>query len=156
MFNLGKSNEEQIANIKGNASDLVDNTLDSAAEVASDVQYSVKKTANKLQEKTSNALNNTKDDAMTLIENLKALLSDNASKTDYNRIKNEALTAKDEALDKANEWKDVVQYEVTSAIENANAKTKKVITEQPLLSLGIAVGAGVLLGYVLGNKQSNK
>lgn len=149
MFNIGKSNEDKVDNIKENATTLLDTTQENLAELASDVKHSVTKASNKIEGKTSEAVNNTKDDAMTLINNLKALLSENTNST-------KIQDAKQQAFDKASEWKILVQDEVTRAIETTNAKTKKAVTEQPLLSLGIAVAAGVLLGYVLGHKQSDK
>ncbi len=148
MFNIGKNDEEKISNIKENASDLVNTAQENLTELASDVKHSVSRASNKIEGKTSEAVNNTKDDAMTLINNLKALLSENANTS-------KIQDAKQQAYNKASEWKELVQDEVTRAIETTNAKTKKAVTEQPLLSLGIAVAAGVLLGYVLGHKQSD-
>jgi len=45
---------------------------------------------------------------------------------------------------------------VTHAYEAGKERTVHTVQEKPLLSLGLAIGAGVLLGYILGSKQSSK
>lgn len=152
MFNLNKNNEVKFSDIKNNATDLADSVQENIAEISeeisSDVKQSVSKMSNKVQEKAKETIKESQDDAMTLINNLRALLSENVNT-------NTMRDVKEQVFDKASEWKNLVQDEVTRTIEASNAQTKKVVREQPLLSLGIAVGAGILLGYVLGNKQSS-
>ncbi len=144
MFNISKNNEVKVSDLKDNATDLVETAQEGIAEISSDVKHA----AGKLQDKTQGKIKETKEDAMRLINDLKALLAENTSASRINEVK-------EQVLDKAGEWKSLVQDEVARAIETTNAKTKKVVTEQPLLSLGVAVAAGVLLGYVLGHKQSS-
>ena len=144
MFNINKDNEVKTSELKENANDLMNTAQESFTEISGDV----KQATSKLQDKAQSKIKETKEDAMTLVNNLKTLLSENTTANKINE-------AKDHALDKAVEWKGIVQDEVARAIEATNAQTKKVVTEKPLLSLAVALAAGVLLGYVLGNKQSS-
>ncbi len=144
MFNINKDNEVKTSELKENANDLMNTAQESFTEISGDV----KQATSKLQDKAQSKIKETKEDAMTLVNNLKTLLSENTTANKINE-------AKDHALDRAVEWKGIVQDEVARAIEATNAQTKKVVTEKPLLSLAVALAAGVLLGYVLGNKQSS-
>lgn len=63
---------------------------------------------------------------------------------------------KAQVLDKADEWKHSLKDEVTRAVDVSTAQTKKAVREQPLLTLGVAIGAGLLIGYLLGHKESSE
>ena len=136
--------DPKVEELKNDAKNLVENTQNTIAEVGSDV----KDAANRIQDKTQSKISDTKQEALALINSLKALLSENMTAERMRDVK-------DATLNKAGEWKTLVQDEVATALDAANTRTKRVVAEQPLLSLGVALAAGVLLGYVLGNKQSD-
>ncbi len=144
MFTTNKDNEVKVSDLKENTADLMNTTKEKFNELSADVNQA----EGKLQDNAQAKIKEVKDDAMTLINNLKTLLSENTTASKINE-------AKERAYDKAAEWKNLVQAEVAHAIEVTNAQTRRVVTEKPLVSLAAALAAGVLLGYVLGNKQSS-
>ena len=144
MFNTNKDNEVKVSDLKEKATDLVDTAQENINEFSSDL----KQAQSNVQDKARAKIKETKDDAISLINNLKTLLSEN---TTASKIQD----AKELAFDKAAEWKTLVQDQVTHAIEVTNEQTKRVVSEKPLISMAVALAAGVLLGYVLGNKQSS-
>ncbi len=145
MFNLNKTPETKNSEIKENFTQLVDTTKENISDVAKDVKQSANKLGSKMQEKGSE----TKQDALELIDSLKALLANSTESTDTDLIK-------EQVTNKVAEWKALIQHEVTNAVESSKARTTKVLHEQPFTSLAVAVGAGILIGYLLGNKQSSK
>lgn len=140
MFNLNKNND-----VKKAVSNLVNTAEDNVADIASDV----KNTATSLRSKTKASVKEPKNYALELINNLKELLIE----TDYSK---KAHHMKAQVLDKADEWKHSLKDEVTRAVDVSTAQTKKAVREQPLLTLGVAIGAGLLIGYLLGHKESSE
>ena len=64
---------------------------------------------------------------------------------------------KTQILDKANQLKGLVKDEASHAYEVTKDRATQTVQEKPITTLAIAVGAGVLLGYILGSKtHSNK
>ncbi len=139
MFN---SNKEEL---KDKAANLADQVKDNVQDVASDVRRSADRIGQNLQEKTLE----TKHEALSVIDSLKSLINQYTSSANVADIKNQIL-------DKAYELKGTVKDEVTHAYEAGKERTVHTVQEKPLLSLGLAIGAGVLLGYILGSKQSSK
>jgi len=60
---------------------------------------------------------------------------------------------KNEVANRLLEWKGVVQDEVKHAVDVSRSQTEKVVRDQPLVSLAVAVGAGILIGYLVGNSK---
>jgi ElaB/YqjD/DUF883 family membrane-anchored ribosome-binding protein len=145
MFNLNKTPETNTSEIKENFNQLVDTTKGNISEVAKDVKQSASKLGSKVQEKG----NETKQDALELIESLKALLAQNTESANAEHIK-------DQITNKVGEWKSLIQHEVANAVETSKAQTTRALREQPFMSLAVAIGAGIVIGYVLGNSQSSK
>ena len=146
MFNVNK-NPEDKANLsikeleaKDAASQFVDHTKEGFADVANDVKNS----ANDLGEKIQRQGKQTKEEAYHVIASLKSLL---AQYTDAFR----AGEIKDQIVEKAVELKGVVQNEMAHAKE----RTVQTVHDKPVVSLAVALGAGVLLGYILGSKQNS-
>lgn len=140
MFN---SNKEQ--DLKDKAAQLAENAKNNVEDIASDVRHSAEKIGHELQQKTTE----TKHEAMNVIDSLKSLINQYASSSNVSDIKNQIL-------DKAYELKGTVKDEVSHAYSAGKERTVQTVQEKPLLSLGLAIGAGVLLGYILGSKQSSK
>ena len=144
MFNLNKKPETNPSEIKENFTTLVDTTKSSLSEVAQDAKQSASKLGSKVQEKSKE----TTQDALELIDSLKALLAKNVDATNTAQIK-------DQIVNKVSEWKGLIQGEVGNAVEISKAQTTKALREQPFMSLAVAIGAGIVIGYVLGNSISN-
>jgi ElaB/YqjD/DUF883 family membrane-anchored ribosome-binding protein len=145
MFNLGKKEVSTQEELKDKAVSLVANVKNDVLEVTDDV----KKTANNVSNKVQQSSKEAKQDAINLIDSLKALLAEYTGDT-------KATALKDEFVEKAVELKGVVQDEVTHAYEVGKERTAQAVQDKPLLSLAVALGAGVLVGYILGTKQSSK
>jgi len=147
MFNLNKSTQDTIneaqAEIKSQSSDLIDNTKARIADISADVKSKASNIGDKVHTKASE----TKQDALDLVNNLKALLAKTEDATDPEQVKHEVTN-------RLVEWKSLIAEEVRNAVDTSKEQTEKVVREQPLVSLAVAVGAGVLIGYLLGNKQS--
>lgn len=144
MFNLSNK-EETAVDIKNQAADLVANVKDSAVEVGNDIKQAANNVGDKVQQKSVAA----KYEANEVINSLKALLAEYTNSTTANRIKNQIV-------DKAVEIKGVVQDEVSHAYQAGKERTVQTVQEKPILSIAVALGAGVLLGYILGTKKSSK
>ncbi len=140
MFNINKQDD-----LKNKAADLADNVKDNVEQVTKDVKRSAESIGNSVQQKAVE----TKHEALNVIDSLKSLLAQYTNSTNVNELKNQIL-------DKAYELKGTVKDEVTHAYETSKERTVQTVQDKPLLSLGLAVGAGLLLGYILGSKQSSK
>ena len=145
MFNINKTPETKSSEVKENISEFVDNTKENINDVANDVKASASNLSSKLQEKSRE----TKEDAYHVIDSLKSLL---AQYTDGSK----ATEIKNQIVDKAVELKGVVQDEVTHAYQAGKERTVQTVQDKPILSLAVALGAGILVGYILGTKQSSK
>lgn len=140
MFNVNKPED-----LKNKAANLAENVKDNVEEVATDVKRSAESIAQSVQQKTEE----TRREASNVIESLKSLVAQYTSATNVTELKNQII-------DKALELKGTVKDEVTHAYEVSRDRAAQTVQEKPILSLGLALGAGVLLGYILGSKQSSK
>jgi ElaB/YqjD/DUF883 family membrane-anchored ribosome-binding protein len=132
------------ADVKDNVSNLVNNTKDTASDMANEARASASRMGDTLQERTVE----TRSEVLNVINSLKALI---AQYTDFDR----ATDLKNQLVDKAVEIKGVVQDEVANAYHLGKERTVQTVQDKPLASVAIALGAGVLLGYILGSKQSH-
>ncbi len=96
-----------------------------------------------------NTATQSKHEALGVVNSLKNLLAQYASSTNVNALK-------EQILDKAYELKGTVTDEVAHAYQVSKDRTVHTVQEKPLVSLGLAIGAGLLLGYILGSKNSTK
>lgn len=131
--------------VKNKAANLADNVRSNVDQIASDVKRSAENIGNAVQEKTAE----TKREALNVIDSLKSLLASYTNSTNVNELKNQIL-------DKAYQLKGTVKDEVNHVYEVSRDRTAQTVQDKPLMSLGLAIGAGVLLGYILGSKQSSK
>lgn len=138
MFNSTKTNE-----IKDNAEELASTAKAAVSDVAADAKGAAQQLGKKIQSKTEDA----KSDAEALIASLRELLSEKPVETKASEIK--ARIA-----DQYSNWKETVQEEVAHAVNESQARSRRVLNEQPLLTLAVAVGAGAFIGYLIGNHQS--
>ena len=140
MFNSNKQEE-----LKDKAANLADTVKDNAEEVANDVRRSAERIGNTVQQKSYE----TRQEASSVIDSLKALINQYTNSTNVAEIKNQIL-------DKAYQLKGTVKDEVAHAYAAGKERTEHAVQDKPLVSLGLAIGAGLLLGYILGSKQSSK
>ena len=140
MFNINKPSD-----IKDQATNLASDIKSDVREIAQDVKQSANEVGAKLQVKSQQA----KNEATNVIDSLKALLAEYTDSSKANQIK-------DQIVGKATELKHVVQDEVTHAYETGKARTLQTVQDKPIASLAVAVGVGLLIGYILGTKQSSK
>ena len=132
-------------NLKDKASQLAENVKGNVEDVANDVKDSAERISNNFQNRTAE----TKQEASNVIASLKSLINQYTSSTNVADIKNQIL-------DKAHELQGTVKDEVAHAYTAGRDRAAQTVQDKPLLTLGLAVGAGVLLGYILGSKQSSK
>jgi ElaB/YqjD/DUF883 family membrane-anchored ribosome-binding protein len=152
MFNLGKDNSkensktEDIRNQAANLANSVKSNVETVTDtVKNDLQNDAKEVLNMVHVQTEE----TKAQALGVIESLKSLLGD------YTNGSNIA-DLKDQIVDKANQLKGLVKDEASHAYEVSRNRTVQTVHEKPIASLAVAVGAGVLLGYILGSKTHSK
>ena len=142
MFDTTKDIKK--ADVKENVNQFVDSAKQNAAEVADEARNAAVNLGNKVSEKSLE----TKAEAANLIASLKSLLSQYTDLSRANELKNQVL-------DKAVELKGSVQDEVVNAYQVSRDRTVQTVQEKPITSLAVALGAGILLGYILGSKQSS-
>ena len=144
MFNLNKQDDvkDKAANlvnsVKANAENVTDKLKD-------DLQNEAKEVLNMVHVQTEE----TKAQALGVIESLKSLLGQYTSASNIADIK-------DQIVDKANQLKGLVKDEASHAYEVGRDRAVQTVHDKPIASLAVAVGAGVLLGYILGSKTHSK
>ena len=145
MYNIDNKDDINATDVKNQAADLAANIKGNAAEVGSDIKNAANQVGDKVYQKGMEV----KNEANDVIASLKALLMEYTDSATTTRIKNQIV-------DKAIEIKSVVQDEVAHAYQVSRDRTVQTVQEKPMLSLAVALGAGVLLGYILGTKKSSK
>lgn len=145
MFESIKNPGVKKTEVKENVSQFVDNAKQNASDLADEAKSAVDRVSSKVEEKGRE----TKAEALNVLESLKTLL---AQYTDLDR----ATEIKNQIVDKAVSIKDTVQDEVSNAYHTGKDRTVQTVQERPITALAVALGAGILLGYILGSKQSSK
>ena len=133
------------SDVKNQVANLANDVKNDAQDIANDVKQSASDLGDKLQEKGKSA----KNEANNVIASLKALLS---GYTDTSK----AAEFKDQIIHKAAELKLVMQDEVANAYEAGKARTLQTVQDKPITSIAVAAGVGLLIGYILGAKNSSK
>ena len=146
MFNPNK--QDDFNDVKDKAANLANNVRTNVENVASEVKSDIKNEASNLADTFHQQSVETKAQAVSVIESLKSLLSQYTSGSNIAEIKTQIL-------DKANQLKGLVKDEASHAYEVTKERATQTVQEKPITTLAIAVGAGVLLGYILGSKTHN-
>ncbi|HEY0563148.1 MAG TPA: DUF883 C-terminal domain-containing protein [Methylophilus sp.] len=135
MFNLKKDE------IKTTSEQLAHDGRVAVDHVAEQVKASAENAADKVAEKSEDL----KGQANHLIGSLKNVIQDytNASKIE-------------DITDKAAALKTAVTDEFNNVYSAGRSKAEVAVKENPLATLAIVAGAGLLIGYLLGTKQSSK
>ncbi len=139
MFNLSKEN------VRSDADKLAQDANSTIEKVADQIKTSAAKVSDKVINKTEA----TKDQAESLINSLRALLDDHKQRTKVEDFK-------DQIAGKAAELKHVVTDEVAHAYATTKQRAADTVKENPVGTLVLVAGVGLLLGYVLGSKQSSQ
>ena len=144
MFNLNKQDD-----VKDKAADLANSVKTNVENVTNTVKSDIKSEAEQIVDMVHSQSAETKAQAVSVIESLKSLLSQYTSGSNI-------VDIKDQIVDKANQLKGLVKEEASHAYEVSRDRTVQTVQERPIASLAVAVGAGVLLGYILGSKTNSK
>lgn len=140
MFNINAQDD-----LKDKAANLANNVKTNAETVADRIKNDVKNEANEVLNMVHVQSEETKAQAIGVIESLKSLLGQYTSASNIADIK-------DQIVDKANQLKGIVKDEASHAYEVGRDRTVQTVQDKPIASLAVAIGAGVLLGYILGSK----
>ena len=146
MFNPNK--QDDLNDVKDKAANLANNVRTNVENVANEVKSDIKNEASYLADTLHQQSVETKAQAVSVIESLKSLLSQYTSGSNIAEMKTQIL-------DKANQLKGLVKDEASHAYEVTRDRAAHTVQEKPITTLAIAVGAGVLLGYILGSKTHN-
>ena len=144
MFNLNKQDD-----VKEKAVDLANSVKTNVENVTDKVKSDIKNEAEQIVDMIHTHSAETKAQAVGVIESLKSLLSQYTTGSSI-------VDIKDQIVDKANQLKGLVKEEASHAYEVSRDRTVQTVQERPIASLAVAVGAGVLLGYILGTKTNSK
>lgn len=139
MFNLKKDE------IKTTTDQLAQDSRVAVDQMAEQLKSSSESAAGKVVEKSEDL----KSQANHLISSLKNVIQDysNASKI-------EGIT--EDISDKASALKTAVTDEFNNVYTAGKSKAEVAVKENPLATIAIVAGAGLLIGYLLGTKQSSK
>ena len=145
MFNLNKQDD-----VKDKAADLANSVKANVGNVTDKLKDDFQSEAEGMLNMVHVQSEETKAQAIGVIESLKSLLGQYTSASNIADIK-------DQIVDKANQLKGIVKDEASHAYEVSRDRTVQTVHDKPIASLAVAIGAGVLLGYILGTKtHSNK
>ena len=148
MFNPNK--QDDLNDVKDKAANLANNVRTNVENVTNEAKSDLKNEAANLVDMVHQQSVETKAQAVSVIESLKSLLSQYTSGSNIAEMKSQIL-------DKANQLKGLVKDEASHAYEVTKDRATQTVQDKPITTLAIAVGAGILLGYILGSKtHSNK
>ena len=147
MFNPNKPDD--LNDVKDKAANLANNLRTNVENVTNEVKSDIKNEAANLVDMVHQQSVETKAQAVGVIESLKSLVSSYTSGSNVAEMKTQIL-------DKANQLKDLVKDEASHVYEVTKERTTQTVQDKPMMTLAIAVGAGVLLGYILGSKAHSK
>lgn len=131
------SKEDQV---KKDAANAWENTKDSVAEFGRDVNNAARDVADSARD----AVRGTKNDANDLMTSIRDLLDDKSSSSErkLDRIR-------DKVIGHYDDLKSVAQERFGEMYETGREKGRKVLDEQPVTALAVAIGAGALIGFLL-------
>lgn len=148
MFNPIK--QDDLNDVKDKAANLANNLRTNVENVTNEAKSDLKNEAANLVDMVHQQSVETKAQAVSVIESLKSLLSQYTSGSNIAEMKSQIL-------DKANQLKGLVKDEASHAYEVTKDRATQTVQDKPITTLAVAVGAGILLGYILGSKtHSNK
>lgn len=147
MFNPSK--QDDLNDVKDKAVNLANSVKTNVENVSNEVKSDVRNEAEYLVDRVHQQTVETKAQAVSVIESLKSLLAQYTSSSNVAEIKTQIL-------DKANQLTGLVKDEASHAYTVTKDKATQTVQDKPIMTLAVAVGAGVLLGYILGSKSHSK
>ncbi len=144
MYNIGQQDD-----VKEKAANLANSVRTNVENVTNTVKSDLKTETEKVVDMVHQQSDETKAQVVGVIDSLKSLLLQYTSGANISEIKNQIL-------DKANQLKGLVKDEASHAYEVSRDRAVQTVHDKPIASLAVAVGAGVLLGYILGSKTHSK
>ena len=147
MFNPSK--QDDLNDVKDKAANLANSVKTNVEDTVNDVKNNVRNEAENFSNTVHEQAVETKAQAVSVIESLKSLLSQYTSSSNVAEMKTQIL-------DKANQLKGLVKDEANHAYTVTKDKATQTVQDKPIMTLAVAVGAGVLLGYILGSKSHSK
>ena len=143
MFNPNK--QDDLNDVKNKAANLAGNVRTNIDNVTDDVRNEADHLVDMVHQQGAD----TKAQAVGVIESLKSLLLQYTSSSNVAEIKSQII-------DKANQLKGLVKDEASHAYAVSKDKAVNTVQEKPITTLAVAIGAGILLGYILGSKTHSK
>ncbi|ABE49214.1 MULTISPECIES: hypothetical protein [Methylobacillus] len=134
MFNSNTASE-----IKDQASELAE----TAQETLSDSAKAGKASVRKLGRKLENKARDSKKEALALLESLRDILDPDAHSNATEHVI-------EQLSENFSEWSESLDKELSQVLKNSRIQPRQWLRKPSLLTLSLAVGAGVLVGYALG------
>lgn len=128
--------------------DKTEQLSEEAKDTVNKASSSVKSSANKANQSITNATNRTEDQADRLINGLRDLINQHSSPSNINAIK-------EKFVDKASHLRSMVGHELSTAYDISKERAAEQVKNHPVGTLALVAGTGLLLGFVLGTKQSS-
>jgi ElaB/YqjD/DUF883 family membrane-anchored ribosome-binding protein len=132
--------------------DKIQNKTNALAEEAKNgvnkASRELKSSADKANGAVDKTTNQAEDKAEALINGLRDLINDHSDITKEN-------TMKAQIIERASELKHVVGEEISHAYDVSKERAIESVKNHPAATLALVAGTGLLLGYVLGSKQSS-
>jgi ElaB/YqjD/DUF883 family membrane-anchored ribosome-binding protein len=147
MFNLIKNPE-----IKENAEDLVENAKLNAQEIKNEISEDADEIAAQVKKSTSQLGKKLKSKSVETKQDDKRFLSSIRHSLDTDKLSDKSTEFAEQLVVLTDSIKD----ELIDAFKASIAGTEKVVRKRTLLSLSIALGAGLTIGYVLAKKGTSE
>lgn len=133
---------------KGKIQNKTNELAQEAKNGLNEVSRELKSSASKANNTVDKTADQAEDKAEALINGLRDLINQHADATKANTIK-------EQLIGKATELKHVVGEEISHAYDVGKERTIESVKNHPVGTLALVAGTGLLLGYVLGSKQSS-
>jgi hypothetical protein len=145
-------NSSKNSDIKGDAKQLLGSVRENVVDITHEAGNAAKKLGRRVQSKSKS----TTAEAMSLIESAREFLSSKA-------VSDSAAEIKEQLAEQIVDWKDSIQQELLHAVElgkDSSGKIKtsseKLLKKRTLLTLSAVLGAGLLIGYLVGSANSEE
>ncbi|MCB5187853.1 hypothetical protein LG200_07525 [Methylobacillus caricis] len=133
MFSINKDSD-----LKKKVEDVAESTQDTAKEVIDETKASARKLGEKVQQKSRDS----KKEALALLESLKDVLDPDTHSSATENIINQLS-------ENFSEWSESLEHELSRVLDTSRKTSNRWLRKRSLLTLSLAVGAGILVGYAL-------
>jgi hypothetical protein len=140
MFNSSKNTE-----IKTNAGHLLESVKENVVDITHEASSVAKKLGKKVQSKSLA----TKSEAMALLESVREFIGPKVATDTANEIK-------EQLAEQLVDWKDSIRQEVVHALQVGKTGSQNALQKRTLVTLSAVLGAGLLIGYLVGSSRSEE